>query len=132
MTRSTWRIEHQLCIAAPAALVWEVTTDIAKWSEWPPTVTSVRLASDAPLEIGSRFELKQPLQRPAIWEVTDLVPGERFVWERRNGGVGCGLNTQSPRPRAARSAFLRSSSPAAPASFLVFLCALRWLWRTAP
>jgi carbon monoxide dehydrogenase subunit G len=75
------RVSHKIRISAPAERVWAVTTDIERWPEWLPTVTAARRLSDVPFGLGSRFELKQPFQRRAIWQVTNVTPRRSFTWQ---------------------------------------------------
>ena len=46
-------------------------------------LAAARQLTEGPIRVGSRFLLKQPLQRPTIWEVTACKPGESFTWETR-------------------------------------------------
>ncbi|HMQ94869.1 MAG TPA: SRPBCC family protein [Amaricoccus sp.] len=80
-----FRISHEIRIAAPADRVWAVTADIERWPDWLPTVTAVRRLTKRPFGPGSRFELKQPFQRAAIWELTGITPGRSYTWRRSPG-----------------------------------------------
>ena len=74
-------------IAAPADLVWRVTTDVEQWPEWTPTVTSVRLLGDGPLRLGAAAAIKQPLQPVSVWTVVEYEAGRRFVWVTHRTGL---------------------------------------------
>lgn len=63
------RLSHEILISAPAAIVWRVTTDVAQWADWSPTITAVLNWGGGPLIEGARFDLKQPLQRKRTWIV---------------------------------------------------------------
>lgn len=67
-------------IAAPASRVWEVMSDAERWHEWTPSVTGITIIGGGPIRIGSRAWIRQPKFPPAMWKVTALEPGRRFVW----------------------------------------------------
>ena len=47
-------------IDAPAATVWDVFVDVERWSEWTASIDRI-VALDGPgIEVGRRFEIKQP------------------------------------------------------------------------
>ena len=73
-------ITNTVQIEAPVECVWELTVDLAAWPEITPTMTSVERLDAGSLKVGSRALVKQPGQRPRVWTVTRLVPGEIFAW----------------------------------------------------
>jgi uncharacterized membrane protein len=81
------RFLHTVDIAAPAAVVFGLTTDIESWPRMMPTVTSVERLDGGPLQRGSRARLKQPGQRATIWTVTGVDADRCFVWEGKLMGV---------------------------------------------
>ena len=80
-------VEDIIHIEADPDVVWAVTTDVARWPAWTPTVTDVRLAEGGPFGLGSVARIKQPRQPEAEWTVTEYVPGERFTWETQRTGL---------------------------------------------
>ena len=51
-------LDHVLQIAAPVEVVWDVTVDVDRWSEWTPTVEAVRRVDEGPFDVGSTAVLK--------------------------------------------------------------------------
>ena len=74
-------------IAAASARVWDVLTDVGRWSEWTETVTSVDLLDEGPLRAGSRAKIDQPKIPPTEYVVTELSPGRSFTWVAKGPGV---------------------------------------------
>ncbi|MCT7659026.1 SRPBCC family protein [Mycobacterium deserti] len=82
--------EGSVRIDAPAAVVWNVFSDVERWPEWTASVTRL-VALDGPgLAVGKRFEIKQPRMPKLVWEVSDVVPGAAWTWVQRSPG---GLTT---------------------------------------
>jgi len=79
--------EASISIAAPGDAVWHELSDVVDWPAWLPTVESVDALDSTALEIGSRFVVKQPKLRPAVWVVVVLEPPRRFVWIARSPGL---------------------------------------------
>ncbi|MDO5501362.1 MAG: SRPBCC family protein [Propionibacteriaceae bacterium] len=73
--------------ASPGRL-WSVITEVERWADRIPTVSSVtRVNGPADLTVGNRYELEQPGLPKATYEVTEVVPGERFVWVAKSPGL---------------------------------------------
>lgn len=67
-------------IQAPPDRVWAIMSDIRRWHEWTPSVTSIRRLDEGPLRVGSRAMIRQPRIPPALWCVTEIEEGRRFSW----------------------------------------------------
>lgn len=78
--------ESSIEIQAPASVVWDVYTDVERWPEWTASVERV-VALDGPsIEVGKRFEIKQPRMPKLVWEVTEVAPGSSWKWRQRSPG----------------------------------------------
>ena len=80
-------VENTIHIDADLEVVWAVTEDVDRWSEWTPTMSSVRRLDDRSFGVGSRALVKQPGQAESEWVVTSLTPGERFTWQTHRSGL---------------------------------------------
>lgn len=60
--------------------VWAIMSDIRRWHEWTPSVTSIRRLDEGPLRVGSRAMIRQPKVPPALWRVTEIDEGRHFTW----------------------------------------------------
>ena len=67
-------------IAAPADRVWQVMSDIDRWHEWTPSITSVKRLGGKPFAVGMRAMIRQPKFPPAFWKITSIEPGRSFTW----------------------------------------------------
>ena len=81
------RYEATIDVAAPARQVFDVYADVERWPDWTASVTSIERLDEGPLRVGSRARVRQPRLPTTVWEVTELVPGERFSWVARGPGV---------------------------------------------
>lgn len=75
-------------IAAPAATVWDVVTDLAAYPEWNPFVVGCRstLAVGAP--IAMRVRLLPWFTQPQTETVLEHVPGQRLAYGLAGGTLG--------------------------------------------
>lgn len=67
-------------IAAPPERVWAVMSDVQRWREWTPSVTSISILRGSALTVGSSAIIRQPGFPPALWKVSEVEPGRRFIW----------------------------------------------------
>jgi uncharacterized membrane protein len=73
-------------IGAPPSLVWDIFTDVERWPEWTESVTRL-VALDGPgIEIGKRFEIKQPGLPKLVWKVTEVTEGTSWTSVQRSTG----------------------------------------------
>jgi uncharacterized membrane protein len=81
------RYEKVVTISAPADTVWDVLTDLEAWPEMTASMTSVERVEPGPIKVGARVRIKQPKLPPMEWTVTEVVAGQRFVWEATTPGA---------------------------------------------
>jgi uncharacterized protein YndB with AHSA1/START domain len=85
-------------VEAPAAVVWDVFSDVERWPEWTASVTRL-VALDGPgIAVGRRFGIKQPRMPNLVWEVTAVEPGASWTWRQRSPG-GTTLATHELEPQ---------------------------------
>jgi len=80
-------IEQALDIDAPAAVVWEVLTDFAKYPDWNPFVVEAKstLQPGAAIEMRVQLVAKPQFQREWIREVQ---PGQGFSYSMKPMPLG--------------------------------------------
>jgi len=80
--------ETKIDIDAPAAIVWEVLSDLASWPQWDPFCE--RIEAKQPLALGAKLKVFSTLSpgRGFSLRVTTYEPGHRMVW---TGGMPLGL-----------------------------------------
>jgi uncharacterized membrane protein len=83
----TKEFSRSIDVHAPAGRVWSVVSDVERWHEWTPSISSIERLEDGPLRIGSSARVRQPKLRPAVWHVTELEEGRGFTWKTKSSGV---------------------------------------------
>jgi uncharacterized protein YndB with AHSA1/START domain len=73
-------------IDASAAVVWSVFVDVERWAEWTASIERILPLDGPDIEVGNRFEIKQPRMPNLVWEVTDVEPGVSWTWRQRSFG----------------------------------------------
>ena len=73
-------------VTAPPERVWAVMSDVERWPEWTPSVTSITRLDKGPLAAGSRARIRQPKLAPALWKVTSIEQ-HSFTWETVGPGI---------------------------------------------
>lgn len=97
-------VENVIHIDASPDTVWNVTTDVARWPEWTPTVTNIQLVTPPPFGLGSVARIRQPAQPESEWTVTEFIAPRRFAWETRRTGLHMtGVHDVAPDAGGTRS-----------------------------
>jgi uncharacterized protein YndB with AHSA1/START domain len=90
-------------VAADAAHVWAVMTDVERWPEWTASIRSIRLRDPGPLRVGTRALIRQPGLLPALWKVVSVEPGRAFTWRTGSPGFWAyGAHSVEPAGSASR------------------------------
>lgn len=88
-------------VDAPAAVVWQVLSDVERMPSWTRSMTRVTLLDASALALGARVEIEQPGLPRATWEVDGLTDGRSFSWSSSTPGVRTGAaHLVSPLPGA--------------------------------
>jgi hypothetical protein len=74
------RVVEKCLTSADPKIVWRVLADVEHWRDWTPTIIEIKPVNDKTLTAGARYRVVQPKLRPAIYEVTECVPNQRFMW----------------------------------------------------
>ena len=74
-------------IHAPVDRVYEVMSQVDRWPEWTPSVTSIKRLDSGPFVVGSRAVIRQPMFPPALWTVTAIDGRRGFTWTSRAPGI---------------------------------------------
>src|SRR3954469_10888829 len=91
-------VDASIEIDAAPAVVWDVFTHVEGWPTFTASVTSLRALDGSAIEVGKRFEIKQPRMPKLVWEVTEVDPGVSWTWRQRSPG-GTTLATHEVIPQ---------------------------------
>lgn len=84
----SFRIEHRIGVAAPAAEVWDLVYDLAGWKDWTGLYSEARgrIAIGETLNFTFRIGDRAPMS--AVATVYDWVPEAQLAWNARlPGGI---------------------------------------------
>jgi carbon monoxide dehydrogenase subunit G len=81
------KLVRSIHIEAPPERVWAVISDVERWTEWTPSVLSIKRLDSGPFRVGSEADIELRLSPRAVWTVTKLDEGRMFIWEAQTGGV---------------------------------------------
>jgi hypothetical protein len=71
--------------ASPSA-IWEVYADVERWPDWTASIMSVVGLDGPEIEVGHRFEIRQPRFPKLVWVVTAVEPGVSWTWQQKSFG----------------------------------------------
>jgi uncharacterized membrane protein len=80
-------VRDGVTIDAPAAVVWDVYSDVERWPTWTASVTDVRLVDGTDIALGTKAAIKQPRLPRLVWTVTAVEPGRSWTWVSRSPGA---------------------------------------------
>lgn len=80
------KTDTSIAIDAPARVVWQVFSAVERWPEWTASVTRIVPLDGPAIEVGNRFEIKQPRLPKLVWQVTAVDPGRGWTWVQRSPG----------------------------------------------
>ena len=92
------RAVERFVTSAGPDLVWSVLADVEHWRDWTPTVVEIKPVNGTELAVGARYRVMQPKLRPAVYEVIEYVPNQRFMWVQKvPGGTMIADHRLAPR-----------------------------------
>jgi len=91
-------------ISVPPRRVWAVMSDVERWHEWTPSVTSIRRIGGRPFGPGCRVVIRQPKFPPALWKMTEIDSGRSFSWVSPGPGfTAVARHVVEPAPAGSRA-----------------------------
>ena len=79
--------DNSIEIDASGRSVWNVFVDVEHWPEWTASVQRIVRLDGPGIEVGNRFQIKQPRLPNLTWEVTAVEPGVSWTWCQRSPGA---------------------------------------------
>ncbi|WP_158502422.1 SRPBCC family protein [Vitiosangium sp. GDMCC 1.1324] len=77
-------VAEELQVLAPPARVWELLTDIDRWPDWNPDISTAVL--DGAVAVGSTFRWTTA-GLAIVSTIGEVVPGKRLGWSGDTGGI---------------------------------------------
>jgi hypothetical protein len=74
-------------VKAPIGTVWEVLTDLERWPEWMPTITSLAPRQSTGPAVGAAYRVRQPRLPPTTWTITAWDELDGFTWRAKGLGL---------------------------------------------
>jgi ligand-binding SRPBCC domain-containing protein len=81
------RTDNSIEIDASPQFVWDVFVAVERWPEWTASVKRIVPLDGAGVEVGRRFEIKQPRLPNLTWKVTEVDPGVSWTWCQQSPGA---------------------------------------------
>jgi hypothetical protein len=81
-------IDETLVVAAPAATVWEVVTDLPRYAEWNPFVVGCASTLEVGDPIDMRVHVFRAFAQPQRETIFEHIPGERLCYGLSGGALG--------------------------------------------
>ena len=89
--------ESSVEIAAPAATVWAVYSDVERWPEWTASIERLEALDGPGLAVGKRFAIKQPRLPRLVWKMAQFESGAAWTWQQGPpGGLTLGVHEVFP------------------------------------
>ena len=75
--------EETVDIDAPPAIVFDILTDVERWSEWTASIRSIKRLEPGVLAEGSTARVHAAGVPAGQFQVTAFEPGRSFVWSSK-------------------------------------------------
>lgn len=110
-------IEERITVAAPAAVLFAIYADVARWHEWDPDTHAANL--DGPFVVGSRGRIVPTVGQGVPMLLTHLVSDRSFTVQCRIRGFCMDFDHElMPQPDG-RTEVLHRARFSGPLSFLL-------------
>ena len=86
-TKRRYWVEKAAVINAFPSDIFKVLMDFGQWNQWTASITRMSLLNNERPGTGARIKVLQPKLPPAIWTVTESLPGRSLTLEKRSFGL---------------------------------------------